>query len=67
LPEGTIYPLLSRLTRDGFVLGEWRPTEPHPRKYYTLTPRGRRRLTEMCGAWRAFAGKMNKLIAEAVE
>jgi PadR family transcriptional regulator, regulatory protein PadR len=67
LPEGTIYPLLSRLTRDGFVLGEWRATEPHPRKYYTLTPRGRRRLTEMCGAWRAFAGKMNKLIAEAGE
>ena len=67
LPEGTIYPLLSRLTRDGLVEGEWRATEPHPRKYYTLTPRGRRRLKEMCGEWRVFAGKMNGLIAEAGE
>jgi PadR family transcriptional regulator PadR len=67
LPEGTIYPLLSRLTRDGLVLGEWRATEPHPRKYYKLTPRGRRRLKEMCAEWRAFAGKMDGLIAEAGE
>jgi len=67
LPEGTIYPLLSRLTKDGVLEAEWRPTEPHPRKYYRLTERGRQRLREMCGEWHAFTGKMNLLIADAGE
>lgn len=67
LPEGTIYPLLSRLTKDGVLEAEWRPTEPHPRKYYRLTERGRQRLREMCGEWHAFTGKMNALIADAGE
>ena len=67
LPEGTIYPLLARLTRDGLVEAEWRPTEPHPRKYYRLTPQGRRRLKDMCAEWRIFADKMNRLIAESGE
>ena len=67
LPEGTIYPLLSRLTKDGMLEAEWRATEPHPRKYYRLTPRGRERLKEMCGEWHAFTGKMDALIGEAGE
>ena len=67
LPEGTIYPLLSRLTKDEVLEAEWRPTEPHPRKYYRLTERGRQRLKEMCGEWHAFTGKMNLLIADAGE
>jgi len=67
LPEGTIYPLLARLTRDGILDAEWRQTEPHPRKYYRLTAAGRRRLKEMCAEWRAFAATMTKLIAEAGE
>jgi PadR family transcriptional regulator PadR len=67
LPEGTIYPLLARLTRDGVLEAEWRATEPHPRKYYHLTPLGRRKLRGMCDEWRAFAGKMERLIREAGE
>lgn len=67
LPEGTIYPLLSRLTKDGLLEAEWRATEPHPRKYYRLTGAGRRRLKTMCDEWRAFAGKMERLMAEAGE
>jgi PadR family transcriptional regulator len=67
LPQGTIYPLLARLTRDGLLEAEWRPTEPHPRKYYTLTTRGRRALTAMCDEWRTFAAKMARLMTEAGE
>ena len=65
LPEGTIYPLLARLTKDALLHAEWRATEPHPRKYYRLTPRGRSRLDQMCAQWQAFARKMNRLIAES--
>ena len=65
LPEGTIYPLLARLARDGHLKAEWRQTEPHPRKYYQLTPAGRKRLTEMCEYWRAFNDKVELLMSEA--
>ncbi|HTI39754.1 MAG TPA: PadR family transcriptional regulator [Vicinamibacterales bacterium] len=65
LPEGTVYPLLSRLAREGDLKAEWRQTEPHPRKYYQLTAQGRRRLAVMCHDWRAFSQKIELLMSEA--
>ena len=65
--EGTIYPILARLSRDEMLAAEWREEGAHPRKYYRLTPRGRRRLTEMTGLWEDFAGKLARLIAAARE
>ena len=42
LKEGTIYPILARLDRDGLVRSEWVESEQGPpRKYYALTPSGR--------------------------
>ncbi len=39
--EGTIYPLLSRLQRDGLLVYQWQESEQGPpRKYYTITPYG---------------------------
>lgn len=64
LPEGTIYPLLARLAREGDLKAEWRQTEPHPRKYYHLTTEGKRRLQAMCDEWCAFSRKMDLLISE---
>jgi PadR family transcriptional regulator PadR len=58
--EGTVYPILARLTRDGALLAEWVADEgPHPRKYYQLTAKGRRDLDEMLGHWEAFAEKID--------
>ncbi|MFI1809444.1 PadR family transcriptional regulator [Streptomyces sp. NPDC020422] len=53
--QGTIYPLLSRLRREGLVDTELResPSGP-PRRYYTLTPVGRAALTEFTQAWPLF-------------
>ena len=40
--EGTIYPLLSRLQKDGLLTHEWQESEQGPpRKYYTVTDFGR--------------------------
>ena len=40
--EGTIYPLLSRLQKDGLLRHEWQESEQGPpRKYYSLTDEGR--------------------------
>jgi PadR family transcriptional regulator PadR len=64
--EGTIYPLLARLTRDGLLAAEWNAREAaHPRKYYRLTPAGRRELTSMCTHWEEFSQKIDRLIEVA--
>ena len=42
LKEGTIYPILARLDRDGLVRSEWvQSDQGPPRKYYGLTSAGR--------------------------
>ena len=64
--EGTIYPILARLTRDGVLEAEWVADEgPHPRKYYRLTKDGRRDLDEMLAHWEAFAEKIDRLMRAA--
>jgi PadR family transcriptional regulator PadR len=65
--EGTIYPILARLKRDGLVDAEWRDTGAHPRKYYRLTSRGLARLTDMTMVWKDFAAKLDRLMAAAEE
>jgi PadR family transcriptional regulator PadR len=61
--EGTIYPILGRLTREGLLDATWVDDEaPHPRKYYQLTRPGVRRLEQMKADWRAFAIKIERLI-----
>ena len=61
--EGTIYPILGRLTREGLLEAKWVEGEaPHPRKYYRLTHLGTKRLTDMKAEWNAFAEKIGRLI-----
>lgn len=64
VPEGTIYPLLSRLKAAGFVESEWVEAEAgHPRKYYRLTQSGRLYAREIATTWLEFTTGLNKLLA----
>jgi PadR family transcriptional regulator PadR len=48
LKEGTIYPILARLDRDGLVRSEWVESDQGPpRKYYALTSSGRQLFDEL--------------------
>ena len=50
--EGTLYPLLSRLRRDGLLDYEWRESDAGPpRKYYRLTSAGQAQLSELNDYW----------------
>jgi PadR family transcriptional regulator PadR len=50
--EGTLYPLLSRLRREGLLEYEWAESEAGPpRKYYSLTEDGNRQLDELQAYW----------------
>ena len=66
--EGTIYPILGRLTREGLLSARWNASEgPHPRKYYQLTAAGRRVLDDMTDHWREFTKKIDRLLKVAEE
>ena len=50
--EGTLYPLLSKLRREGLLDYEWKESGAGPpRKYYELTAAGRRQLDELNDYW----------------
>lgn len=50
--EGTLYPLLSRLRRESLLDYQWQESETGPpRKYYSLTAGGRKRLDDLRQYW----------------
>ena len=50
--EGTLYPLLSKVRRDGLVEYEWKESDAGPpRKYYSLTRKGKEYLKELDDYW----------------
>jgi PadR family transcriptional regulator, regulatory protein PadR len=51
--EGTLYPLLSRMRREGLLQYEWQESDAGPpRKYYELTAQGRAELDELNDYWK---------------
>ena len=63
--DGTLYPVLYRLERAGFVAVRWEtPDRGVPRKYYRLTATGRDELARLTREWTAFASAMAQLLAQ---
>ena len=61
--EGTIYPLLSRLRRDGLVETTWREsTSGPPRRYYRLTTAGRSALDAFKDEWGRFRDAVDHFV-----
>jgi len=59
--EGTLYPLLSKLRREGLMSYRWvESTNGPPRKYYTLTDKGKAYLKDLDSYW----GDINKALAQ---
>jgi PadR family transcriptional regulator PadR len=65
--EGTLYPLLSRLRADELVTYEWRESKSGPpRKYYSLTKKGKLALKDLVGTWTSLSDSMNSLLSSHV-
>jgi len=63
--DGTLYPVLYRLERAGFVAVRWEtPARGVPRKYYRLTDQGRQELSTLTQEWTTFAGAMARLLGQ---
>jgi DNA-binding PadR family transcriptional regulator len=53
--EGTVYPVLHRLERDGLIRARWQEADTgRKRKYYALTPAGRNALDDGKRQWHVF-------------
>ena len=63
--EGTLYPLLSRLRRQGWVESSWQEsTSGPPRRYYQLTDDGRAALSTFATAWELFSQDVRDVLDE---
>lgn len=68
LGQGTLYPALYRLERQGFIRSDWRVTENNRRaRYYSLTARGRRRLDQEVAEWRRMLRAINLVLEATLE
>lgn len=63
--DGTLYPVLYRLERAGYVAVRWEtPERGVPRKYYRLTAEGRAELECLRDEWTTFARAMARLLKQ---
>jgi transcriptional regulator len=63
IEEGSLYPALYRLEARGLLSSEWGTSELGRRaKFYSLTPKGRRRLAAEVEAWRAFSSAVTEVL-----
>ena len=64
--EGTIYPILKRLTNENYFETYLKEsTEGTPRKYYHLTILGKKRKDELLNEWTRFNKSVSKFIKES--
>ncbi|MFD1031037.1 PadR family transcriptional regulator [Metaplanococcus flavidus] len=63
ISDGTIYPVLVRLQKNGFIRGEMRPSASGPnRKYYFLTDSGKEELRKISAEWEEIAVPVSELL-----
>jgi len=61
--QGSLYPALQRLEKDGLVTSDWDTTDNNRRaRYYRLTATGRRALGVELENWRRFAGGLEAVL-----
>ncbi len=68
IAEGTVYPLLLRLEKQGFVVTEMRESGFGPkRKYYTITSEGKKEIVSFIESFRELAEAVENLMLEVAE
>ncbi|SPF49820.1 putative DNA-binding protein YwzG [Candidatus Sulfopaludibacter sp. SbA4] len=61
--EGTLYPALHQLEKKGLIQSEWRTGENgRERKYYALTPKGRKSARDYEKQWQHLTGAVNAVL-----
>ncbi|MGE4056807.1 MAG: PadR family transcriptional regulator, partial [Vicinamibacterales bacterium] len=64
LGQGSLYPALYRLERQGLIKSEWKTTEnSRNARYYALTREGRRRLSDELTQWERMSRAVNMVLS----
>ena len=65
IDQGTLYPLLRRLEKQGLLSSEWDVSETRPRRYYVLSASGQEVLAAMIAEWQQLVRVMEQLLPQA--
>ena len=62
IDQGTLYPLLRRLETQGLLSSSWRLEDARPRRYYVISPDGRKILPKLIDEWEGMVQMMNRML-----
>jgi len=62
--ENTLYPLLRRLEKNGWIASKWDLSEDRPRKFYAITPEGRTLRAALLDVWKTQNRVLDKITKE---
>ena len=65
LKEGTLYPILHALEEENFLESYWEECDGRKRKYYHLTRKGEKQLTEKQQEWKVFSKSVDTVLGFA--
>jgi PadR family transcriptional regulator PadR len=61
IDEGTLYPLLRRLESQGLLVSEWREEDKRNKRFYRLSPEGKRVLKELLSEWQQINASVSRI------
>jgi PadR family transcriptional regulator PadR len=64
IDEGTLYPLVRRLEKQGLLSSEWRQDDARQKRYYRLSPLGEQVLKLLVGEWQVLNASVERIVEE---
>ena len=64
IDESTLYPLLRRLETQGLLVSEWREEDKRNKRFYKLSPDGKRILKQLLEEWRRINASLEQILHE---
>jgi PadR family transcriptional regulator PadR len=64
IDEGTLYPLVRRLEKQGLLNSEWRSDDSRKKRYYRLSPLGEEVLASLLVEWRLLNESIGRIVEE---
>ena len=67
VPEGTLYPVLHRLEKDGLVRSHWEKVGGRRRRVYAASPKSQSALRERVESWQRLSGAIDAVFGPSPE
>ena len=62
IDEGTLYPLIRRLEKQGLLVSEWRFDDKRKKRYYRMSESGEEVLTMLTNEWRTLNESIDSIL-----